>query len=84
MICCRDCKFGQIPSTWMGQQECHRFPPTNTRLMSGEPDQAWPFVRETDFCGEFIQAEPAPPIEANHRCPTCGQALPHSQMAKDA
>lgn len=46
--CCGNCKFQE-------KNECHRYPPTLYGSgQENEDSSGFPFVRETDWCGEYI------------------------------
>lgn len=40
-----------------GESHCHRYPPTVVVQGNGFTRPKWPFVRQTDFCGEHQPKE---------------------------
>jgi hypothetical protein len=51
---CARCQYWQraIPD----QGECHRYPP-GVDMKDDDQVSMWPFTADTDWCGEFAEAE---------------------------
>lgn len=63
---CGGCKFyapDKRPEYAKTQGHCRRYPPqlvwTIHDGINGDWGQDWPYMSITDFCGEFVEADPA-------------------------
>lgn len=55
---CKTCGYARPPhpsdqAGRIGSFRCHRFPPTDSRMVSLNPGEHQPLVRSDDWCGEF-------------------------------